>query len=333
MESYIKINLKQIAENYQTIRSYCKKNVIAIIKDNAYGHGLIQVGKTLSTINCNMLGVSSISEAILLRKNLIFLPILLLGRCDDYKLLYSLKITISISSLEQLETLSKSEFPISIHLKIETGMNRLGLEINEIPRALEIINKSKLQLKGIFTHFHSTNYNNQLKSFKKVLDLIPNKNKLLIHTQASSTINKQIDICNTVRTGLALYGYSKFIDVKPSLELFCPIIRNKKIQHNTPVGYDYTEKTKQDGYILTIPFGYSNGLSRIKKLCFEYKNNLYYQIGKSCMDMTMFFTDKKIDLKEIPLISKSNTKNLTNNESIYYILSSLSPNLKRVFTN
>lgn len=333
MESYIKIDLKQIVQNYQTITAHCKKNIIAVIKDNAYGHGLVQVGKALSSINCYMLAVSTISEAILLRKNLIFLPILLFGRCDDYKLLYSLKITISISSLDQLKQLSKSELPISIHLKIDTGMNRLGISYDEIEEALSIIKKSKLQLKGVFTHFCSSNYNKQLKIFIKSLNYFKNY-KIIIHSQATSSLKNDLKICNTLRIGLALYGYCKDINVKPALELICPIIRKKKIKEKTPIGYDLIEKTPSNGYIFTIPFGYSNGLSRLHKLCFLYENKIYYQIGKSCMDMTMFFIDKNIDINEIKLISENNISTLLteNNDTIYYLLSSLSPNIKRIYT-
>lgn len=333
MESYLKINTKQIIDNYKIIHSKYQKNIIAVIKDNAYGHGLIQVGKALSSVNCFMLAVSSINEAILLRKNLIFLPIFLFGRCDDYKLLYSLKITISITSLEQLKILSKSELPISIHLKIETGMNRLGLLINELDEAKEIIKKSKLNLKGIFTHFCSENYHQQLTIFNEGLKKFDNLNKLCIHTQASSYINENITNCNTLRVGLALYGYSNYLDVKPALKLFCPIIRKTFIKQNTSIGYDLTESTTEDGYILTIPFGYSHGLSRLKKICFTYQNETYYQIGKSCMDLTMIFINKDLDIKEISLIDEVNTFNLLtyNNESIYYLLSSLSPNIKRIY--
>lgn len=333
MESYIKVNLKQIIDNYKLIYFQYKKRIIAVIKDNAYGHGLIQVAKALSTTNCYMLAVSSINEAILLRKNLIFLPIFLFGRCDDYKLIYSLKLTAGITSIEQLKNLAKSELPISIHLKIETGMNRLGIEINQIEEALNIIKKSKLNLKGIYTHFCSSNYQNQLDIFKESLSYFDNIDKLLIHAQASSYLNIEIPFCNTLRIGLALYGYSNHINVKPVLELYSPIIRIKKINIDEFVGYDYIEKTPNNGYIITIPFGYSHGLSRLKKLSFTYNNNTIYQIGKPCMDMMMLYSEDKIDLTEIPLINEENVLKLLtlNNESIYYILSSLSPSIKRIY--
>ena len=122
--------------------------------------------------------------------------------------------------------------------------------------------------------------------------------------------------------------------MKPALKLICPIIRIQKINKDVDIGYDYIEKTSENGYILTLPFGYSHGLSRLKTLCFFYKNNIYYQIGKQCMDMTMFFSKDEISSsEEVEIISLNNTNNLItlNNENIYYILSSLSPNIKRIY--
>ena len=114
MEAYIEIYLKNIIDNYKKITTYTKKNVIAVIKDNAYGHSLIHVGRTLASNNVFMLAVSNVSEAILLRKNMIFSPLLLLGRCDDAKTIYSLKITQGISSLNQLRILAKQNVQIKM---------------------------------------------------------------------------------------------------------------------------------------------------------------------------------------------------------------------------
>lgn len=333
MEAYIEIYLKNIIDNYKKITTYTKKNVIAVIKDNAYGHSLIHVGRTLASNNVFMLAVSNISEAILLRKNMIFSPLLLLGRCDDAKTIYSLKITQGVSSLNQLRILAKQNVPISIHLEIETGMHRLGIDQNEILDAINIIKNSKLKLKGIYTHFCSQDNTQQKEIFKNIIDTYFYQDKLIIHSQASNFINEELSYCNTIRVGLALYGYNPYLELKPSLRLICPIIRIQKINKDVDVGYDYIEKTPNNGYILTLPFGYSHGLSRLKTLCFFYQNKIYYQIGKQCMDMTMFFSKENIPLEEVEIISSNNTNNLIslNNENIYYILSSLSPNIKRIY--
>ena len=334
MEPIIKINLRNIVDNYKKIKDFCKKNVIAVIKDNAYGHSLIHVAKALSNSNVYMLAVSSLSEAISLRKNMIFAPILLLGRCDDARTLYSMKIIPGVSSLDQLKKLSEENIPLPIHLEIETGMHRLGISVEEIEEALALIQRSNLKLKGVYTHFCAAQSDLQRTCFETVVRQYFDAEKLIVHAQASSYLKDPLDCCNAVRVGLALYGYNKDIRLKPALKLICPVIRSQKVESDQSVGYDFSEKTPSAGYILTLPFGYSTGLSRLRKLSFVYRNKIYYQIGKSCMDITMFFSEDPIGSgTEIELISEANIDSLIslNNESVYYLLSSLSPSIKRVF--
>ena len=330
MNPIIQVKLSNIKYNYSYLKEHIKKNIIAVIKDNAYGHGLIQVGKLLSSLNVSMLAVSSLQEAILLRKSLIFSPILMLGRTDNFNVLYSYKITSSITSLSHLKELIKSNLPLSVHLEINSGMNRLGIDLDEVETALELIKHSKLQLKGLYTHFCSSNYQNQRDNFLKILPLFNDFKRLTIHAQASNYINENMDEFNAVRIGLSLYGYSPYFDVKPSLVLKVPVIRCQKIKKDTPVGYDRIESTKEDGYIITIPFGYSLGLSRLNTIEIKYKNDILVQIGKTCMDMMMLFSKNQIETGTyINILDELNTKHLLeiNNETIYYALSSLSYNI------
>lgn len=335
MEPLIEVNLNNLISNYKKIKEYTQKNVIAVIKDNAYGHGLLKVAQVLAKSNVTMLCVSAFSEALLLRKNMIFTPILLLGRYDDARSLYSLKITPSISCLNQLEILAKSNIPLPIHLEIETGMHRTGISLDELTKALEIINNSKLILKGVFTHFCIKNNQIQIERFKKALDHIPQQKKLLIHAEASNYIDNNLDFTNTVRVGLALYGYNQTLQLNPCLSLKIPVVKCEKVSKDTPIGYNHNEKTKEDGYIITTPFGYSNGLSRLEKLCL-FHNNFIYQIGDKCMDMSMFFSLNPI--KETTFLELIGTNNIfhlleLNNDSIYYALSSLSTTIKRIYIN
>ncbi len=333
MEPIITIELKNIIWNFQTIKNICNKNVIAVIKDNAYGHGLIKIAQTLSKLNPLMLCVSSLSEAITLRKNMIFTPILLLGAECEASLLYSFKITPSISSLKQLKTLSQSNLPIPFHLEIETGMNRLGISLDQLDEVKEILKKSKLKMKGIFTHFCSQDYMKQAELFQQALKSF-SQEKLIIHCQATSTFNNNFDFTNCIRVGLALYGYSPYVDLKPALKFKVPVLRCNKIKKGEAVGYDFVESPVEDGYIITLPLGYSSCLSRLKKLCFIHQDEIIYQCGKACMDLTMFFSKHPIEENTIiELFSLDNIKQLTslNNETIYYLLSSLNPLLKRIY--
>lgn len=334
MEPIIQINLNAIKHNYHKIRETTQKNIIAVIKDNAYGHGLIQIGKLLSSLGVSMLAVSSLQEAMLLRKNMIFSPILLLRRTDNYNVLYSYKITSSIISLAHLKKLIQSNLPLSVHLEINTGMNRLGIELEEIDEALEMIKHSKLQLRGIYTHFCGSNFQTQKEKFLKILPLFDNFKKLIIHAQSSNYINENINEFNAIRIGMALYGYSPYYDLKPSMSLKIPVIRCSHISKDEPVGYDHTEKTKEEGYIITIPWGYSNGLSKFISFEVKHKNIILKRIGKTCMDMMMLFSKSPLNEGEyLNIFSDENLKHLLqiNNETIYYAISSLSSTIKREY--
>ena len=334
MNPLIQINLSNIKYNYSLLKEKIQKNIIAVIKDNAYGHGLIQVGKLLSSLNVSMLATSSLQEAILLRKNLIFSPILLLGRTNNFNVLYSYKITSSVTSLSHLKELIKSNLPLSVHLEINSGMNRLGIDLDEVETALDLIKHSKLQLKGIYTHFCSAEYQAQKEKFLNILPLFNEFKRLMIHAQASNYINDDINEFNAIRIGLSLYGYSPYFNLKPALILKVPVIRCQKILKDTPIGYDYIESTKKDGYIITIPWGYSLGLSRLNKIQIKYRDHTLIQIGRTCMDMMMLFSEFPInDGTYINILDDINTKELLqiNNETIYYALSSLSYNIIREY--
>ena len=328
MDSYIEVNLKNIIYNYHTIKSIYNKNIIAIIKDNAYGHGLVKVGQELSKNNVYMLGVSTLNEAITLRKNMIFSPILLLGRCDDSKILFSFKITPGISSLSQLNSIAKDNITIPIHLEIETGMNRLGLSIDELDEAIEIINKSKLKLKGIYTHLCGSIYKDQLKTFESALEKFKTFSNLVIHIQSSNYIEEELSYVTALRIGLSLYGYSNNLKLKTALKYLVPVWKCKSININENIGYDQIGKTDDSGYIITLPIGYATSLSRLKSINITLDNTKLFQIGKPCLDMMMFFS--KSPMKEgvyINIFSEENIHLLINDneEIVYYLLSSLSP--------
>lgn len=334
MRAYIEIDSKKLQDNYKKIKEYVKKDIIAVIKDNAYGHGLIEIALLLAKLSTKYLAVATLQEAILIRKNLIFTPILLLGREDNFNLIYSYKLTVTITCLEHLTILSKSKYPIMCHLLIDTGMMRDGIMPDEVNEALGIIKNSRLLLKGIFTHFSSTNnFKKQYSLFEEILKLFPDKS-LIIHSQSTSTINEDCPKCNAVRIGLALYGYGNAnLKLEPILSLKSPILRIQKVKANTSIGYEESEYTKQNGFILTIPYGYGDGVICHNKNL-GYIDNFYIpQIGRICMDHTMMFSPRPIKEKTIELIGE-HLPLLDLAEILqtipYEILAHLSSRLKRI---
>lgn len=332
MRAYIEINKKNLIDNYKKIKEQTNKDVICVVKSNAYGHGLLEVTKILSPLNPKMFAVSTIEEAIMIRKSLIFTPILLLGNCSSFSIASNYRITLTITSLEYLKKMIKSNLPLFAHLLINTGMNRDGIKVDEINEAIKHIQKSKVIVKGIFTHITNVeHYEKQCEVFNKALELFPHE-KLIIHIAASSTYKIKNDTTNAVRVGLALYGLTGEDGLKPIMSLSCEYCCKIAVKKGDLVSYN-NEPCLEDGYIYTLPIGYADGIFRSSD--FEvYSDGLISKIGNICMDHTMIFSNKEFDshnkfeligehLKVIDIANKNAT-------IPYEIVAKLSSRLKRV---
>lgn len=332
MRAFIEIDGKALKQNYLDIKTRGQKDLIAVIKSNAYGHGLIECARILFHQKVPMFAVATIEEAIAIRKSLIFTPILLLGPCYDYKILSSYKITALIMGIPHLEKLAQTPYCIQIHLNIDTGMNRDGISINEIEEALRIIRNSKLQLRGICTHYSSPSaFNQEHAIYEESLKKIPYCHKLCCHSCASSTYgeNKTDDTC--FRVGLSLYGLDGI--GKPVLSLKAPIVRKKKITKGDTVGYDEKGIAPEDGYVYTIGLGYADGWPRNYVTKGYINDHQLTQIGTTCMDYIMLFS--KEDFLESEIITIIGVQHTVNeiaeelNTIPYEITTRLSTRLKR----
>ncbi len=333
MRAFLNVNLDYMKDNYLFLKEKAKKDIIAVVKSNAYGHGLVECAKLFSSLGVKMLAVATFEEAIVIRKNLISTPILLFEPSEDFNILYSYRITLAVSSIEYLQKLADTRIPFSIHLELETGFNRLGIEPKQIQKAIDIINNSRLNLKGIFTHFADKNkfdsqrieFENTIKSF----DI----NALIIHTSSSYFISEDLPYTNAVRIGLYLYGISgELVELKPCLQCYCPIYRVKEISEKETIGYDQVGVAQHNGYVVTVPLGYSDGWNSRRKTI-AYQDDYLPQIGKTCMDYMMFFSRTPLDISKPLEIIGPNIKVLDlaklYNISPHEVLATLSPRLKR----
>lgn len=331
MRAFIEINGNQLEENYLALKKETGKDVIAVIKSNAYGHGLIECARILAKNKVPMLAVATIEEAIAIRKSLIFTPILLLGPCLDYKILSSYKITALVLGESYLQKLLKSPFPIHVHIMVDMGMNREGLYIEQLDSAIEKIHKSKLQLKGICTHYSSLQ---QFESTQTDFQNLQNKYSslhLIYHASATSTyLLNQNKNCFS-RIGLALYG----LDTKhpPILSLKAPIIRKRFVHQDDKVGYDEVGIVPSDGYIYTIGLGYADGWPRFYHTIAYLGQIKLEQIGRTCMDYLMLFSEENIDEESILTIigDKHTVIQIAEEQNTipYEVTSRLSMRLKR----
>lgn len=343
LENKIIINEDNLIYNYSYYKNKTKKNVIAVIKANAYGHGLVQVARILDSINAYMLAVENIKEGILLRQNNIKAPILILEPIEKSDLMncYYYHLTPSITSLNQFNSLSKANFFSSLpfHLKIDSGMHRLGVNEEEAKIIYEKLKtNNNLYITGIYSHLIGKEkiegyLKNQQEVFKRIVSIFK-EYSLCIHLSSSSTLNNDLDITNAIRIGLGIYGLFDKNNTKQVLSLYSPIINAIKVRKDDYIGYNNSYKVKSDGYIYTSPIGYQSGLLSKYKFSPEIDNKKLSLAGKKCMNMTMLFSKNRYYIgQDICWTNEDNSLidiASKNNVSIYELIVLLNSNIPRV---
>ena len=310
--AYAEINLDNLERNVEAIRNILDDGVeiLAVVKANAYGHGSIEISKKLSSLNVNNLAVATYEEAMEIKLSGVKSDILILGSITNEEIVSSINQGVlftvyDISQLYFIDSLNLSK--ISFHLKIDTGMNRLGIDRDQIKQSINIIrNNPNLSLKGVYTHFPESGivdskftesqiyeFNNIIISFK---DSIPNIDFFHI-SNSSGIINFPNSHFNMARPGLALYGLSpeRSNQIVPVMELKTSIVKIRNINKGDSVSYGRTFIAKEKMMIGVIPIGYADGLPRAlsnkgKVTCMNENCDI---LGRVCMDLTI------INLSEI----------------------------------
>ena len=293
------INLENLKNNINFIKllkSAKNKTIIAIVKSDAYGHGLVPTAETLFNAGINFFGIIDIDEAGGILKKIPKAKLLMLKgvHLEDLKEAAELNLRIGVFSLDYLKMLldkaksAKLNKPINVHIKLDSGMSRLGLNEEEIKSAAGIINENKkyFNTEGLFSHLSSggsdLDYTNfQIANFKKTASIL-NKNgikPLYSHISASSALfNEKIseDYSNAVRPGISLYGFNPNEDpnegtiaangntgLKPLMSLKSSVLQIKKVKKGGFVSYNNTFKAPIDMTIAVISAGYDNGIPRL----------------------------------------------------------------------
>lgn len=258
----------------------------AVVKSNAYGHGLVLFSKLADNLGVDGFCVDSLIEGLRLRENKIKKPILVLG--PTLPLLFpkaaASNIALSVSNFDALNKLAAFKNCPKFHLKIDTGMHRQGFLLNDVPKVIKIISSKPLlseKLSGIFTHFASAkdiNYptytEKQFDVFQKAIEKFKNAGykNLIKHCAATggTLINKKYHL-DAVRIGIGLYGGwpSRELEIQIPHVYFKPILswktiisEIKKIKAGEYIGYDLTERTVRPTKIAILPVGYWHGYSR-----------------------------------------------------------------------
>jgi alanine racemase len=314
-DTWAEISLNHIKENYHQFRQFISPNVkiMAVVKADGYGHGATEIAKSTIEAGVDYLAVAILDEAIALRVSGITQPILVLGYTPKRSVKAAIleNITLTVFDHEVLdEVIIQSNIlnkMASIHLKIDTGMSRIGVSSHEDARiiAQKATNSLHVDLEGIFTHFANADNENthltysQYNQFQSIVEYLEDHGIYIPikHCCNSAAAMKFPDMhLDMVRIGVALYGLypdsslkKHMIQLKQAMTFKTKIAAIKKVAANQAISYGWTWKPERESMIATLPLGYADGLSRL--LSNQGKvlvhGNLSNITGRVCMDQTM----------------------------------------------
>jgi alanine racemase len=361
--TWAEINLKNLAHNFRQIKRLLqtKTKVMVCVKADAYGHGLIPVAKKLISCGVDYLGVASIDEGIKLREADIKIPVLILSLVLKKDILplfkYDLIPTVCTDELAfTLNNLAKKlGKPLKIHIKVDTGMGRIGILYKDASAFIKKVHKLKfIRIEGISTHLACADINSkftlhQIEVFNHIIKKLNQQGIQipLVHAANSlGVINYPVSHFNLVRPGLVIYGlYPKEglkINLKPVLSLKTRIIYFKRVPAGWGISYGHTYITKRNNTIVTLPIGYGDGyprnLSNLAPVLIKGKR--FKVTGRVCMDQIMVDVGKfavKIG-DEVVLIGAQGKNKITAEELAclsdtipYEIVCSLGNRIPRVY--
>jgi len=367
MLTWAEIDLNAILYNLRQIRNLVEPRgakVLAVVKDNAYGHGALEVAKAIENENIRMFGVATVEEAIQLRQAGVKKPILIFCCIlpEQAESVVYHDITQTICDMSICHALSMAARKVSknakVHIKVDTGMGRIGVSYDKaIELIKQVINTPNVVIDGIYTHFSSadtdedyTNY--QIDRFNYVLSCLK-KDSIHIpikHSASSSAIiNYPSSYYDMVRPGIALYGYSPFITSKiqlePSLSFKTRIVYIKEVPAGFSISYGRTYITEKATKVATIAVGYGHGYNRklSNKAEVIIKGKRAKIIGTICMDQCLCdVTDipEAVIGDEVILIGKQGDQVITADELAskigtisYEILCGINANVKRIYNS
>ncbi|MDQ0222775.1 alanine racemase [Streptococcus moroccensis] len=278
----VTVNLEHIGHNLQQVMQTLpeKTQAWAVVKANAYGHGAVEVANYLQKDVAGFC-LSNIDEAIELREAGITAPLLVLGvipiECVSLALKY--QIAVTVASLEWLEAVLAMGIEVaglSVHLKVDTGMGRIGFRDSQmVEKAIEKMSANQMTFEGIFTHFATADekddeqFEAQLMCFKNMLSKLSQQPKMVHASNSATAIWHQETVFDAVRLGDVLYGLNPSgqtlempLHIKPALTLSSSLVHVKEVAAGSTIGYGATYQTSEQEWIGTIPIGYADGLTR-----------------------------------------------------------------------
>lgn len=326
LRTWVEVDEKAIEKNAKTLKSLLSDEVamMAVVKSNAYGHGMIASARAAMNGGAEWLAVDEVTEALELRRAGIKLPVLVLGYTlpEFYTTAAQKKISITISSLDSLQKLAAMRLSkkLRIHLKFDTGLHRQGISEAQVQQAIRAISLPRFPavIEGVYTHFavmedpmREEYSKTQTRVFKDIVAKLNAKGFAPItHASASSGIlfskNFHFDMS---RAGIALYGlwpsreiqlWAKGTELVPALSWKTIITEIKLVPRGAKIGYDLTHETDRASRLAIIPVGYWHGLPRSLSNvgCVLVGGKRARIVGRISMDMTI------IDVTDVPSVKQ-----------------------------
>lgn len=339
------IDLEAVARNFRAVKRLADRPVIAVVKADAYGHGAAEVSRRLSAAGAEYLAVAFTSEAIKLREAGIQTPILVLFDKNDPADFFEYDLIPVIHDLGTARRMSreagKRNLTLDVHVKIDTGMGRLGFNSRNILKEIvAVAGMDHLRVAGLMSHFSDsdiadTSYaERQLKSFHAVRDTLRKKTKVpfLCHmANSAATLSLKSAHLDAVRPGLILYGHSPFqqsavgrsavprtpnVKLIPAMKVRTEILSLRKLRTGTPVSYGRTFITRRNSVIGVVPVGYGDGYSRALTNAMDVlvRGKRAPVVGRVCMDLVMVDVTEIGEVKEkdeVVLIGKQGNEEIT----------------------
>jgi len=335
----VEVDLSCLKENFQNIRKHVSPaKIMAVVKANAYGHGMIEVARFLERLDVDYLGVAVLEEGVLLRKAGITTPILVMGGILGNQIPHFFKynLTLTASSMEKLlqieDTAKQMKVKAKVHLKIDTGMERIGVHYYNADPFLEASLKCKhLEVEGIFSHFANADAEDlsharlQLERFWSVLSFYEKRSvpfpRFRHFANSGAILQLPESYLDMVRPGILLYGVypsqevRRTILVRPALTWKSRVVYFKIIQPGHPVGYGSTWSTDHPVHAVTIPVGYGDGYFRSMsgKACVLIRGKKYPVVGTISMDQIVvnLESDSAYVDDEVVLIGRQGEESIT----------------------
>lgn len=364
--AWAQIDLGALRHNYEAIKSCIRggAKLCAVVKADAYGHGAIAVARTAVECGASYLAVATLSEAIELRNAGFTTPILLLGlvRAEEARDIVDFDVTQVVCELPLAEALSREAVrqhkTVKVHIKVETGMGRIGLRPEKAADFAEALAKLPgIEIEGMFSHFATADSKDktfayeQLERFKSAIASVKSRGiELPICHIAESAAILEIPEAHfdMVRAGIIQYGLwpsdevTHPIELRPVMKLCAQVVFLKTLHPGETIGYGRTFVAKRESRIATLPIGYADGYIRAygNGGSVEFDGRRAPIAGRVCMDQVMVDVTDLPDVKEGDTAVLFGSDTLTTDEAAgwlqtinYEVTCLVSPRVPRVYVN